>query len=177
MSYKILSPTKQFENNVVTLQANDEVSIKETHKEQLNTENPDEISLESVEVEELTPQSHTEDELMLLSKLIYAEAGCSWLSDYHQRAVASVVINRVNSDLFPNSIREVIYQSGQYSPVSSGKINNIPDERTIANVKYVLDNGSILPDNVIWQSGCPQGKGVYDSIYDPTLGTTTYFCY
>ena len=121
--------------------------------------------------------AYTKEDLLLLSKLVYAEAGSVWLSDYHQKAVANVVINRVLSDKFPNSIREVIYQKGQYSPVKSGAINNIPDERTIENVRMVLDGERVLPESVIWQSSHKQGVGVYKSIYDKTLGTTTYFCY
>jgi spore germination cell wall hydrolase CwlJ-like protein len=38
-------------------------------------------------------------------------------------AVANVVINRVNSSKYPNSISGVIYAAGQFSPVSSGKLD------------------------------------------------------
>ena len=65
----------------------------------------------------------------LLSKLVYAEArGESYKG---QVAVAAVVLNRVESSSFPNTISGVIYQSGAFSCVSSGSINNTPDSTAI----------------------------------------------
>lgn len=46
-------------------------------------------------------------------------------------AVAEVVLNRVNSGEFPNSIEGVIYQPGQFQVVSNGSINNTPSEASI----------------------------------------------
>ena len=40
-------------------------------------------------------------------------------------AVGSVVLNRVASGSFPNSVVGVIYQSGQFSPVASGRFANV----------------------------------------------------
>jgi len=65
----------------------------------------------------------------LLSKLVYAEArGESYKG---QVAVAAVVLNRVASASFPNTISGVIYQSGAFSCVSNGAINNTPDSTAI----------------------------------------------
>ncbi|MBR6219599.1 MAG: spore cortex-lytic enzyme [Clostridia bacterium] len=65
----------------------------------------------------------------LLSKLVYAEArGESYKG---QVAVAAVVLNRVASASFPNTISGVIYQSGAFSCVSNGSINNTPDSTAI----------------------------------------------
>lgn len=56
----------------------------------------------------------------LLATLIYCEAGNQ---PYEGKlAVGSVVINRVRSGHFPNSIQGVIYQGGQFSPAQSGKL-------------------------------------------------------
>ena len=65
----------------------------------------------------------------LLSKLVYAEArGESYKG---QVAVAAVVLNRVKSASFPNTISGVIYQSGAFSCVSNGSINNTPNSTAI----------------------------------------------
>lgn len=65
----------------------------------------------------------------LLSKLVYAEArGESYKG---QVAVAAVVLNRVASSEFPGTISGVIYQSGAFSCVSNGSINNTPDTSSI----------------------------------------------
>jgi len=119
---------------------------------------------------------YTQEDLDLLSRVIYAEVGCTWIPDWVQRMVGSVVLNRVKSSKYPNTIREVIYQRGQYSPTVDGSIYKTPDSRTIANAKYVLEHGSICPAGVMGQNSIITGP-VYQSYYDSILGTTVYFCY
>lgn len=65
----------------------------------------------------------------LLSKLVYAEARGETYKG--QVAVAAVVLNRVASASFPNTISGVIYQAGAFSCVSNGQINNTPDSTAI----------------------------------------------
>lgn len=107
----------------------------------------------------------------LLARLVYAEAGNK--TDEHQQSVASVVLNRMHSDKFPNSIDEVIYQRNplQYACVEDGNLDKIPSERAIKNAYYIWDNGSILPENVLYQAEFMQGSGLYKKI------DNTYFCY
>lgn len=124
-----------------------------------------------------TKLTYAEEDLDLLSRLIYAEAGCDWIPDDIQLYVGSVVLNRVENDLFPDNIHDVIYAKGQYSPIWSGTINNSPDERTIANAKRLLEDGSLLPANVVFQANFKQGDGVYYEYYDKLLGSTTFFCF
>lgn len=62
----------------------------------------------------------------LLAKLVYAESRGEPYSG--QVAVASVVLNRVKSSSFPNSVAGVIYQSGAFSVVSDGQINLTPND-------------------------------------------------
>ena len=134
------------------------------------------VEKESVDVS--TPAiPYTEEDLDLLARLITAEMGASWVSDEMQLYVGSVVINRMNHELFPNTLYDVIYAKGQYSPTWNGAINNTPDERTIENARQLLEHGSVLPENVVFQANFPQGDGTYYEYYDEVLGTTTYFCY
>lgn len=63
--------------------------------------------------------SASTDDLTLLACLIQCESG----SYEGMLAVANVVINRVNSSRYPNSISGVIYAPGQFSPASSGKLD------------------------------------------------------
>lgn len=62
----------------------------------------------------------------LLARLVYAESRGEPYAG--QVAVASVVLNRVKSSSFPNSVAGVIYQSGAFSVVSDGQINLAPNE-------------------------------------------------
>lgn len=133
--------------------------------------------LAAIEEAKRPKPSYTEEDLDLLARIINAEAGCDWIPDWVQRMVGSVVLNRVNSEYFPNTIREVIYQPGQYGPVYNGMINYTPSQRVIENARYVLENGSTCPANVTGQNGVVSGGGVYTSYYDSILGTTIYFCY
>ena len=57
-------------------------------------------------------------ELDLLAAIIHCEAGGE--SRTGKVAVGAVVLNRVRSSAFPNTISEVVYQSGQFTPASSG---------------------------------------------------------
>ena len=61
-----------------------------------------------------------EGDRYLLANLIYCEAGAE--PYVGQVAVGSVVINRVLSSVYPDTIIGVIYQSGQFSPVASGRL-------------------------------------------------------
>lgn len=65
----------------------------------------------------------------LLAKLVHAEARGEPYKG--QVAVAAVVLNRVSSASFPNTVSGVIYQSGAFSCVSNGSINNTPDSSCI----------------------------------------------
>ena len=65
----------------------------------------------------------------LLAKLVYAEARGETYKG--QVAVAAVVLNRVASASFPNTISGVVYQSGAFSCVSNGSIRNTPDSTAI----------------------------------------------
>ncbi|MED4041097.1 cell wall hydrolase [Niallia taxi] len=74
------------------------------------------------------PEPITTSERTLLAQLVFAEAQGEPYAG--KVAVATVVLNRVDSDIFPTTIREVIYErsNGYYafSPVQNGKINNNP---------------------------------------------------
>lgn len=133
--------------------------------------------LKAIEEDRKPKPTYSDEDLDLLARIINAEAGCDWIPDWVQQMVGSVVLNRVNSALFPNTIREVIYQPGQYGPVYNGSINKKPSQKVINNARYLLENGSICPSNVTGQNGIITGSGVYTSYYDSILGTTIYFCY
>lgn len=78
----------------------------------------------------------TNDELILLSRLIAGEArGESYEG---QLAVAAVVINRVKDDRFPDNVKDVIYQKNAFSVVKNGQININPTELSIKAAQEAL---------------------------------------
>lgn len=66
------------------------------------------------------------NDLNLLARLVYGEARGEPYTG--QVAVAAVVLNRVRSSSFPNTISGVIYQSGAFSVVNDGQINLTPND-------------------------------------------------
>lgn len=78
----------------------------------------------------------TPEERDLLARLIHAEARGESLEG--QIAVGAVVINRVKSDKFPNTITEVIYQKGQFSPISMGTMPKVPQDSAIEAAERAL---------------------------------------
>ncbi len=82
--------------------------------------------------------NYTNSDLYLLAKCIYAEArGESYTG---QVAVGAVVLNRVASSSFPNTISGVIYQKNAFTAVSDGQINLEPD-KTAMNAASDAMNG------------------------------------
>lgn len=67
-----------------------------------------------------TPMDVSEEELYLLACIIDCESEGEPYNG--QVAVGSVVLNRVDSKYFPNTITGVVYQGGQFSPVASGRL-------------------------------------------------------
>lgn len=81
----------------------------------------------------------SKEERRLLEQLAEAEAAGESLVG--KIAVINVVLNRVKSEDFPNTITEVIMQEGQFTPVANGSINNTPSEESILAVKKAIDEG------------------------------------
>lgn len=87
---------------------------------------------------DISEVSFAEGDRYLLANLIYCEAGGESYSG--QVAVGSVVINRVLSSVYPNTVTGVIYQSGQFSPVASGRLAlALADGKATANCYKAAD--------------------------------------
>ena len=77
------------------------------------------------------------NDLNLLAHLIYAEARGEPYKG--QVAVGAVVLNRVKSSSFPNSVAGVIYQRGAFSVVDDGQINLSPNTTAINAARDALN--------------------------------------
>lgn len=147
-------------------------SLKNSSKE-VTSRSSNSLSEKNTETIEKTDEKINSDDLDLMARIIYAEAGnCS---DEEQLLVGNVIMNRVASSKYPNTIREVIYQKGQYSPTWNGAINKKPSEKAIKNAKRILNGERFCPTNVVYQAMFKQGSGVYKTLKNPD--GITYFCY
>ena len=66
--------------------------------------------------------SYTEEDYQVLLRIVQAEAGIC--DEKGKILVANVIINRVLSDEFPDSVKAVVYEPSQFQPVSNGAINS-----------------------------------------------------
>ena len=102
--------------------------------------------------------SQGESEIYLLARLVHGEArGEPYVGKV---AVAAVVLNRVRSASFPNTISGVIYQSGAFDCVADGQINLTPDSESIRAARDAM-NG--------WD---PSGGCLY--YYNPVTATSAW---
>lgn len=90
----------------------------------------------------------TEAEYDLLTRLVSAES--SICSAECQRAVTSVVINRLEAGYWGDTLKEVIYYPNAFSPVlDEAKFNNEkPTKSVYAAVDFVIKNGPTIPSYV-----------------------------
>jgi len=80
--------------------------------------------------------NYNESETYLLGRLVHGEArGEPYVGKV---AVAAVVLNRVRSASFPNTIAGVIYQTGAFDAVADGQINLTPDEDSLRAARDAL---------------------------------------
>ena len=81
--------------------------------------------------------SYSSQDLYLLAKCVYAEArGEPYVG---QVAVAAVILNRVDSPEFPNTISGVIYQPWAFTAVHDGQINLEPNDSAYSAAKDALN--------------------------------------
>jgi len=97
-------------------------------------------------------------DVYLLARVVHGEArGEPYLGKV---AVAAVVLNRVSSASFPNTIAGVVYQANAFTAVSDGQINLTPDSESIRAARDAM-NG--------WD---PTGGALY--YYNPAIATSSW---
>lgn len=88
---------------------------------------PELIEYEELEQSEQVDEQESEDvpseDIQLLALVTMAEAEGE--SDYGKRLVISTILNRVDSEYFPNTIKEVIYQPNQFTSMWNGRADRV----------------------------------------------------
>ncbi len=109
-------------------------------------------------------------DLKLLATIIYCEAGNQPYEG--QVAVGSVVMNRINSPLFPNTMVGVLYQKSQFTPVMSGRFaialaNNSATQACYSAAQEVLNGRNNVPDCLFFRTVIPgkNGKIIGDHVF------------
>lgn len=116
-----------------------------------------------------------QNNLQMVAKTIYKEAGgCTW---DHMVYVGAVIMNRVRSGYFPNTIYDVLIQPSQYSTSYVSNFIDIPEICYKAAVA-AMNGDHDAPEDLYWQAQFPQGKTVW-KVFEVDTGyyqSTTYFC-
>ncbi len=89
---------------------------------------------------------YNSDSVYWLSRIIYAESGNQSLDG--KIAVGNVILNRVANSQFPNTIKGVIFQPNQFSPVSNGSIYNTPSTQSVIAAKLCLDGANTVGNSL-----------------------------
>lgn len=89
----------------------------------------------------------TQEEAWMLMKLAQCEAGGCVASQYHEMMV---VVNRLKSDEFPNTVKEIIYQTGQFSVVSEGKFAKAEPTLSSHLALAMVEKGIDWSEGAIW---------------------------
>ena len=142
--------------------------LKESDKEKPKIENEKKSSTKKQKKSKQS-KPYTDEELYILSHLINGEAGGH--SKELQIGVGSVVLNRVKDERFPNTIKEVVFQKGQYACTWDGNYDKEPSQAVIDVAIDLLKNGSQLPNYIIFHANFRQANSTYKIV------DGVYFCY
>ena len=101
---------------------------------------------------------YSESDVYLLARTIYAEGRGEPYTG--QVAIGAVILNRVRSDAFPNTISGVVYQKNAFTAVLDGQINLVPNDTALRAARDAI-NG--------WD---PTGGAIY--YYNPAIATSAW---
>lgn len=169
---KPINPSDEFISSIIELdvnktdESNDDLHILD-EEETEKTTIKEETTAETVKTDE--------NDRHYLAAAICQEAGGE--SEEVQLLVANVIINRVNSSIYPNTIYGVLTDYMQYGMMWKYGIS-FPawaDETTIEKcysiAERILNGERVCPENVLFQAEFEQGSGIYKEIEN------IYFCY
>ena len=113
------------------------------------------------------------DTLYWLSRIINAESGNQSLKG--KIAVGNVVINRVRSSLFPNTIYNVLFQKNQFSPAISGSIYKTPSADSVRAAKLVIEGVTVVPTALFFNQAGSTTYAARSRTYVTTIGGHAFY--
>lgn len=132
---------------------------------------------------------YSDEDIRILTTTVFHESGHT--TEQLRQYVAQVVLNRVEDSRFPDTVKGVITQPGQYSTkyatVEAANAIQATDSKNGTyyygicedSVKAAMMGQVEMPSNVLYQANFSQGKGVWKSVYFNSgwYASTSYFCY
>ena len=109
------------------------------------------------------PVEPTQEDRYLLAKIAMAEAEGEDIEG--KMLVIRVVLNRVESEEFPDTIEEVIYEDGQFAPVSNGRFESVePDSECWKAVCMVTLDEWDESEGALYFESCEGGSWHSDNL-------------
>ena len=115
--------------------------------ERIAREKAEAEAAEAAAAAEAEAEAAQQAEKELLASLIFCEAGNQPYEG--QVAVGAVVMNRINSSSYPDTMEEVIYQSGQFSPAMSGWLDRVRANQGYTEVAMQAAEDALAGSNPI----------------------------
>jgi len=148
-----------------------EQEVMYTEREKVMTQEIEKLESEGVVVVSCLGYPLTRDELDLLARCCQSESGSTCFES--QRKVLHVILNRVASDKFPDTITEVIYQKGQFDVVTYGAINTPATDETLENImNELLFTEEVVPEDVLFFHATSIDDRINRVVWDRCEGTT-----
>ena len=130
-----IQEAEEYKQEIIALS----VAESEAVKEIIESKPKEVVEVPQEQPEEEETQGLFLDELMILARCVEAEAGNQDILG--KRLVVDVILNRVDSPLFPDDIVSVIYQDSQFSVVDNGMIDIVePSETTLEAINLELEH-------------------------------------
>ena len=142
------------------IEGNNEQSNEQRNIEEIQNQSDasGENQLTETEEEQDTGIQLTVEELELMRKVVSAESrGESIEAQY---SVACVILNRMASEMFPDSLEEVIMQKGQFSCVDNGAIYVVPITDSVEQACQMALQNNDVEDDVLWFRSNRYHRGV-----------------
>lgn len=141
-----------------------EVDSKNKQIQELEAENQALEGVRSIIIDNVGYYPNTY-ERQLLERLVECEAGAESLTG--KLAVANVVLNRIKSEKFPDSISDVIFQKNQFEPAITGMIHSkTPSEESKKTVKMAFMGERAVDSDILyfWASWLDKSNSIWNHI-------------
>lgn len=118
---------------------------------------------------------YNQEDLYWLSRIIYAESGNQSLEG--KIAVGNVVLNRVASTQFPNTVYDVIFQRNQFTPASNGRIQKTPPADCVIAAKLALEGANTAGNALYFINPSISSSSWFNQncTYVATIGAHAFF--
>ena len=113
------------------------------------------------------------EEAKILKKIAQAEANADGVEG--KAMVMKVVLNRVESEIFPDNIKDVVFQSGQFSPINNGSYNRSTPDDECNQALYAVLTGEYSNVEALFFDNCKNSWASRNREYECSVGHHKFY--